>query len=60
MDHVFPGLGKPLGDVLLTPTKIYVRPFSKCWEQGFNVKSMCHITGGGVAENFPRVFGEGL
>ncbi len=59
MDHVFPELGgAKLGDVLLTPTKIYVKPVLEMLEQGFNVKSMCHITGGGITENFPRVLGK--
>jgi phosphoribosylformylglycinamidine cyclo-ligase len=58
MDHVFPELGKPLGEALLTPTKIYVKSVLEMLEQGFNVKSMCHITGGGITENFPRVLGK--
>lgn len=59
MDHKFIELNnKPLSEVLLTPTKIYVKPVLEFLEQGFNVKSMCHITGGGITENFPRVLGK--
>lgn len=46
-------LGKPLGETLLTPTKIYVKPILKLLES-VNVKSISHITGGGFYENIPR------
>ena len=46
-------LGKPLGETLLTPTKIYVRPVLALLEQ-VKVKSIAHITGGGFYENIPR------
>jgi phosphoribosylformylglycinamidine cyclo-ligase len=46
--------GRPLGDVLLTPTRIYVKPLLKL-VQGLQVKGMAHITGGGLLENVPRV-----
>ena len=57
MEHVFPELGKPLGEVLLEPTKIYVKPILDMIDAGFNIKSMCHVTGGGITENLPRVLG---
>jgi len=56
LDHIFPELNKPLGEVLLAPTIIYVKPIQKLLSSGINVKSMAHITGGGIVENFPRVF----
>jgi phosphoribosylformylglycinamidine cyclo-ligase len=46
--------GRPLGDVLLTPTRIYVKPLLKLM-QTLPVKGMAHITGGGLLENVPRV-----
>ncbi len=49
-------LGKPLGETLLTPTIIYVKPVLKLLEQ-VNVHSLAHITGGGFYENLPRAFG---
>lgn len=48
-----------LGEVLLTPTKLYVKPVLALLEQ-VNVKGMAHITGGGFIENIPRVLPEGV
>ena len=48
-----------MGDVLLTPTKIYVKPILKVLEK-FNVNGMAHITGGGLYENLPRCMGKDL
>jgi phosphoribosylformylglycinamidine cyclo-ligase len=49
------GLGRPLGDVLLEPTRIYVQAL-----KGFDAKAFVHITGGGFPENLPRALPEGL
>ncbi|MEA4893926.1 MAG: phosphoribosylformylglycinamidine cyclo-ligase [Oscillospiraceae bacterium] len=51
--------GASLGDTLLTPTKIYVRPMLKLFE-AVSVKSVSHITGGGFYENIPRSLPKGL
>ena len=48
-------LGKPLGEVLLTPTKIYVKPVLALLDQ-IKVNAIAHITGGGFYENMPRAF----
>ncbi|GGG78455.1 phosphoribosylformylglycinamidine cyclo-ligase [Paenibacillus radicis (ex Gao et al. 2016)] len=48
-----------LGDVLIEPTRIYVKSALKLIEQ-VNVKGMAHITGGGFIENIPRVLPEGV
>ncbi|MEG6587097.1 phosphoribosylformylglycinamidine cyclo-ligase [Paenibacillus barengoltzii] len=51
--------GASLGDVLLTPTKLYVKPVLSLLEK-VDVKGMAHITGGGFIENIPRVLPEGV
>lgn len=51
--------GKTLGDVLIEPTRIYVKSVLKLIES-VQVKGMAHITGGGFIENIPRVLPEGV
>ena len=51
-------LGATLGETLLTPTRIYVKPVLSLLEK-VNVKSIAHITGGGFYENVPRALPEG-
>jgi phosphoribosylformylglycinamidine cyclo-ligase len=51
--------GRKLADVLMTPTRIYVKPLLALM-QSMEVKGMVHITGGGLVENIPRVLGEHL
>lgn len=51
--------GKTLGEALLAPTQLYVKPVLKLLEE-VNVHSIAHITGGGFYENLPRAYGEDL
>ena len=52
-------LGTSLGETLLTPTKIYVKPVLELLEN-VQVKGISHITGGGFYENMPRMLKEGV
>ena len=51
--------GKSVGETLLTPTKIYVKPMLALFEE-VKVKGVSHITGGGFYENIPRTIPAGL
>ena len=51
--------GKSIGETLLTPTRIYVKPVLALLEQ-VTVKGISHITGGGFYENIPRSIPDGL
>ena len=51
--------GLPLGDVVMAPTEIYVKPLLKLIDE-LNVKGMAHITGGGLVDNVPRVLPENI
>jgi phosphoribosylformylglycinamidine cyclo-ligase len=51
--------GRPLGSVLLEPTRIYVKPLLALMKE-MPVKGMAHITGGGLLENLPRMLADNL
>ena len=51
--------GRSLGEALLTPTKIYVKPMLALFKE-IEVKGVSHITGGGFYENIPRSIPDGL
>ena len=56
-DTPFGDSGKTIGEVLLTPTRIYVRPVMDALEAfGSAIHGMVHITGGGFYENVPRMY----
>lgn len=52
-------LGTTIGEELLKPTRIYTNPVYDLVER-FNIKGLCHITGGGFYENIPRMLPEDL
>ena len=52
-------LGKKIGEELLTPTKIYVKPLLKLIKE-VGINTVSHITGGGFIENVPRMLPDGL
>lgn len=51
--------GSSLGEVLLTPTRLYVKPVLELLRSGLDIHAMAHITGGGILENLPRCLGKG-
>ncbi len=59
MDDYIEELGNTLGEVLLTPTRIYVKTVLALLEE-VEVHGMAHITGGGIVENLQRILPEGI
>lgn len=51
--------GQPASEVLIEPTRIYVKPVLALIES-ISIKGLAHITGGGISENLPRIIPQGL
>ena len=60
LDTYYDELGKTLGEVLIAPTRIYVKALQNIQKQGVKIKGCSHITGGGFYENVPRMLPEGV
>ncbi len=61
LDARLDGLSGTLADTLLEPTRIYARTVKKLRESlGTSLHALCHVTGGGLPENLPRVLPEGV
>ncbi len=60
LDTYYEELGDTLGNVLITPTRIYVKAMKAIKNAGVTVKGCSHITGGGFYENIPRMLPEGV
>ena len=61
LDAYMPDLACTLGEELLRPTRIYVKPILNLLKTfGKDIKSICNITGGGYYENVPRMLPEGI
>ena len=59
INNTYPELDGTLGETLLTPTKLYVKPILALIEK-VGVKAISHITGGGFYENIPRMLTDGF
>jgi phosphoribosylformylglycinamidine cyclo-ligase len=59
LSQKYEGLNRTLGEELLTPTKIYVKPILEVLKK-YDINGMAHITGGGFIENVPRMLPQGL
>ena len=60
LTHFYPELGATLGEVLLAPTRIYVKALKSAKEAGVRIHACSHITGGGFYENVPRMLKDGI
>ncbi|MCP9440008.1 MAG: phosphoribosylformylglycinamidine cyclo-ligase [Nitrospira sp.] len=54
-----PELDRPVGEALLTPTRIYVKSVLSLVRE-FSIKGLAHVTGGGITENLPRILPAGV
>jgi phosphoribosylformylglycinamidine cyclo-ligase len=58
IDSELPGTGKTVAEVLLAPTRIYIRSILNLLKD-YSIKGIAHITGGGLLENIPRILPKG-
>ena len=59
LEKIYDDFNAPLGEVLLTPTRIYVKTIMSLLKK-VQIKGIAHITGGGFIENIPRIMPNGL
>jgi phosphoribosylformylglycinamidine cyclo-ligase len=59
-DQVVAELGGPVGEALLTPTRIYAPDLVDLLAEGVELHALCHVTGGGLPGNLPRCLPAGL
>jgi len=57
---IHPDLGSSLGDALIAVHRSYLREAEALWTAGLTIRGMAHITGGGIIDNLPRIFAEGI
>lgn len=60
LTRFYPELGATLGEVLLAPTRIYVKALKSAKDAGVRIHACSHITGGGFYENVPRMLKDGI
>jgi len=58
IDSELPGTGKTVAEMLLAPTRIYIRSILNLLKD-YSIKGIAHITGGGLLENIPRILPKG-
>lgn len=52
--------GQTIGEALLAVHRPYVREIQTLWHDGIDIRGLAHITGGGIVDNFPRIFPQGI
>jgi len=55
-----PQLGCSIGEALLAVHRSYLQPVQQLWEAEVQVRGLAHITGGGIIDNLPRIFPQGI
>ncbi len=60
LNRYYDSIGSSLGEVLIQPTKIYVKALRAVRDKGIKLKGCSHVTGGGFYENIPRMLPDGI